>query len=619
MSGIVAIFNRRGSSDSSELLDTILRTNPERGPNGFAQWQSDIAGLGHQHFHLLPEDTAERQPIVTPDLVVSADCRLDNRAELARLLNLDPLTATKTGDATFILLAYRRWGTRCPEYLRGDFAFMVWERENKRLFAARDRLGLRDLCYHITTRLAIIASQPSHILAHPEVIARINDNRIAAFLTHLQDHPEETYYQDIYYLAPAHALLVTHDTHQLWSYWSATPTEIRYRDEGEYAQHYRQLLTQAVQDRLRCSGPIAVSMSGGLDSTSVAALAIHLLPQAHTAGFKSISYAFDELASCDERDYILPVVERLNLDPVFIGCDDCWTLKDYRQWPVSRDWVLADPFVLLPMAAMQAAAKAGIRLLLSGYYGDLLMSGGHYWALDMFRHGHLNQLARTTIENWGTIKWRRSFMDYGLRRLIPPEVASSYRRIRPRQSIEVAPGIRPEFIAKTNVEQRLSPPLPPPHLRSPGMYQRYQSMTLATISQGISATRNQYNTHGIELGMPYFDTGLVEFVLSVPAYILGRPGNWRALHRQAMAGILPEAVRLRKQRTVFVPLMVKGLRDKESDTVRHIFQKPQVVERGYINSDWLAAQLEKPYEPSPDSSFLWRVLCLELWLQRYWS
>jgi len=617
MSAIIAIFNRDGRPVDPAEWEGMLRARPERGPDGARALSAGPVAVGHQLFRLLPQEIGETQPLATDGLLLSVDARLDNRHELGRALGLDDERAAALSEAQFIARAYRRWGLRCPEHLLGDFAFAVWDEAERRLFVARDPLGARDVCVYVDDRLCVVASEATHIMAHPAIVPRVNDDRVAAYLAGLSDRPEETFIRDIRFLAPAHALCVTAERVDQWRYWDIEPATGRYRDERDYAERYRELLDAAVSSRLRAIGPVGVSLSGGLDSTTLAALAAPRLPAATgQTQFKSFSYAFDDYPSCDEREYIRPLVEQYGLDPTWVFCDDLWSLKDLSRWPTTPDYVLSDAFAWFPAAVRAAAAEAGVRGLLAGYFGDTLMSGQQYWALDLALGGRFGLLARTARENWSEFNWRSSFLEFGLRRLIPPGAANLYRRIRPRQATAVAPGIHEALLARTDLATRLSP-APALGKARPGFRQRYGSLTGSNFSQSV-VVRHQYNRSGMELLEPYYDRRLVEYVLSVPAYVLGRPGDHRRLHRQATIGLLPEKVRTRPRRTSFVPLVEKGMA-MEIGMLRRLMTDPLVVERSYIRDDWLRAQLAKTYEMTDAWTFLFRAIFLELWLQRYWA
>ena len=602
----------------------MLAARPESGPDGEDCWSAAGIGLGRRHFWLTPQEWGERQPLIAGELALCADARLDNRSDLGRLLGLDPEQQASTSDSALILRAYQTWGTDCLAHLLGDYAFLLWDGRQRELFAARDALGARSLCYvRLNGRGFVFASDIAHLLAHPDVRPTLNENRVAAYLADAFCPPEETFFDGILYLPPGHALVVSAGGERLWQHWDIDPAQsIRYRDEQAYADHYRELLTEAVSGRLRAVGPVAVSLSGGLDSTTIAALAAPMLSvtgQIH-GRLRSYSYSFDELQSCDERRYIRPVVERYGLEATYVPCDDKWTLKDIDNWPTTPDYVVSDSFAWLPNAVMTAAGGGNCRALLGGYFGDVLMTGENYWALDILRGGRFGLLARTIARHHRSIPWRASFVEFGFRRMVPEDIRGLYRRrLRPR-SIEASwPGIHETLIARTDLRDRLAPPLAPKTMRAPGYWQRYQSLTHIGFSQGPAAVRYQYNRRGLELLMPYLDRRLVEFVMAVPAYVLGSPGDGRKLHRRAMAGRLPEAVRLRRDPTSFVPLLIKGVAEKEADTIRRVMADPEVVRRGYIRADWLEKQLQTGYEPSAEWRLLLKAVYLELWVRRHWS
>ncbi len=622
MSAIAGIFNRDGGPIDRSILELMMTVRPERGPDGQQMKIMSRAGLAHQHFWITPEEQGEQQPLVSDNCLLCCDARLDNRQQLSRILGLDREQSAQQSDAALIMLSYQKLGVDCLTHLLGDFAFILWDAGKQQFFIARDALGARDICYYVDERVCLVASEVSQILVHPRIRRTLNDNRVAAFLAFLWDKPEESFYEGINFLPPAHGMTVSADRVSIWRYWDVNPgAEIRYQDEQDYADHYLELLNEAVRCRLRSVGHIAISLSGGLDSTSLAALAAPMLPQnnAGSMRLRSYSYVFNELHSCDEREFIEPVVAKYALQATYLPCDDKWPLKDLNQWPTSRDFVFADPYLWLPVAVMNAAQASNIRLLLGGYYGDTLFGGGRFWALDMLRGKRLGVLAKTVIDARSLINWQQDIFDNGLRQLLPAKVVRGYRRWRPRTVKEIAPAIHPDLVSRTNVEQRLSFSDQRSKFPIPGQWHRYNNLMLSVYSQGLSATRHLYNGYGIEPVGPYYDRRLVEFVMAVPAEELGRPDYDRRLHRRAMTGLLPEKVRLRRHFTVFTPLLLKGLQVEEKETVKRILTDPLVVQYKYIDGDWLRRQLAQDFVLSDESMRLWFVLCLELWLQRYWT
>ncbi len=599
----------------------MLAAKLERAPDGCDVWSEGSCAIGWGHFTILPEICTECDQLSLGEIILSADIRLDNRDELGQLLGIPPDAIKNICDACLLLRAYERWKEDCLSYLLGEFAFVLWDKSQSRLFAARDPLGDRGLCYMLNDRVCLVASEISNLLAHPDVVPQINENYIAVYLTGLGEDPKETLYRNIYYLPAAHGLSVGENDVRIWSYWSIDPNYIIcYQKEQDYAEHYLDLLKKAIQCRMRCIGDIGVSLSGGLDSSAIAALAATLMASNEKIPqpLKSFSYAFDELVECDERSYIRPLVKEYDIQPQFLLCDDKWPLKDLDDWSTSRDYILTDPYALLPASVRSAAEVAGVKLLLVGYYGDSLFGGGAYWVLDMLLHGRLLDIIKTTGSHAATIDWRDTFFDHGLRRLIPSSLRHGYRRFIPRRPEKFVAAINKQFIRRTNIAEFMAQPTGGEGWR-PGLWERYKGLTPDALGQGYSVVRYQYNRHHLDAVHPYYDRRLVEFVMAVPAYILGGPDYDRRVHRLAMKGILPEEIRLRRDRTTFVTLALKGLQIHEWSKVRNLLSSPQVVERGYVDPSWLCNRLDTGFDLSPDSLLLWRILCLELWLQRYWS
>ena len=276
MSGILAVFNRDGQPLEPVEVDGLIDACPERAVDGQAVWVDGSIALGHQHFWVAPEDRAERQPLVDPvsERVISADVRLDNRAELFGSLGLAPESTRGLSDTVLVLRAYRKWGVACVERLLGDFVFAIWDGAAQGLFVARDALGSRSVCYYLDARYLVAASEIAQILAHRAVHVHLNERKVADHLAFLFDDHEQTFYKNVYYLPPAHCLWVSAGTSRRWRYWELAPKPLlNYRRDEEYAEHFLALLRAAVRCRMRSSAPIGLSLSGGLDSTLLAALA----------------------------------------------------------------------------------------------------------------------------------------------------------------------------------------------------------------------------------------------------------------------------------------------------------------------------------------------------------
>lgn len=621
MSGIFIIHHRDQSPILAGEAEQLLTTNPEWSRDGEKLWSRGATVMANQYFWIDQADRADPQPLVDSDdrYVLSSDARIDNREDLASQLGLLSAELHQISDARLILLAYRKWGNACVEHLRGDFVFIIWDHDEQSIFIARDSLGARSLAYYLNDKIFIAASEINQVLAHPWVPVKINENRIAEYLLSDFHNQTDTYYSNLYYLPPGSCLYLNPTGCKTWSYWQIDPERrLHYRHDDQYAEHFLELLQRTVKARLRSIGTIAVSMSGGLDSTSVAALTSQFirndpLSQSQLPVF---SYSFAEFPRLDEIRHIQLMVEKFHLHYHPVNCDRAWTLSGFPDaWHVDVGYPLGDAYALLPETLANAAGQAGVRLLLSGYYGDVLFEGGWYWAASLFQGMHLGILLQQIRRYKDRVDWRRDLWNHGFRPLIPTSLRKVYRSIFPRSEVQSDSAIHPELLkncSSTRLENDIQGQARFP---SPGIWSRYQSLTLNLFSQGAAATRKLYLRNGMELETPYWDRSLVEFAMAIPADQLHRPEKDRYLFRNAMKDILPIDVVNRKDKTNFFPLFEEGLLKKEADTVRKILQHPLILEHQYINPDWHT----RTFSDLPDAILkdpqIWSCICLEIWLR----
>lgn len=623
MSAFVAVFNRNRKPVEPEIIERMLNATPEYAVNGQNCWVGGEIGLGRQHFWVLPEDAGEIQPLFdrASGCALVADVRLDNRQELMCLLGFRDDPVQSLSDSRLLFTAYLRWGTGCVDHLLGDFAFAVWDLRQRILFAARDPLGNRGLSYFVNDSVCLFASSIEQLLAHSTIAPRINEAKVAEYLMMEWSNQEETFFRDVYDLPPGHGLAISPERIERWEYCDLLPrAPIRYREPVAYADHFRELLAEVVRCRLRATGSIGVSLSGGLDSTFLAAIAARIIADQPTIpDLTGYSYAFERHTECDERRYIEPLIARLGIRSKYVWCDDLWTFRDLDRWPVHRDFILWDPYIWLPHAVMETARQDGCRILLGGYYGDSLMAGERFWAAGMLAERRFADLIREFWRVRREITWRTELPKV-IRPWVPAWFQRTWRRIRHKHRKTVHDGLSRALARRVDLDAR--------RLRYEGQVRSapaairefYRSLRVDSLGQGAANVHRQYNRFGIEMLSPYADRRLVEFILAISADRIGKPGLGcnRWIQREAMRGLVPETVRLRSGKTAFYPLMKEGLFEKERVMVAELLRNPRMVALDYVDSAWLSKHPPDAALPLDDLTFLWLCLCLELWLQRYW-
>ena len=278
MTAIAGIWTYDTGGDCKQRCERMLQAQQVYAPERPQVWDGECVAVGRRLFRSLPEDRFDRAPIVGGAGVLVADIRLDNRDELGAALSISTAELRECSDSELLMRALAAWGERAVHRLIGDFAFAWWDQRSQHLLLARDFLGQRPLHYHLGRGFFAFASMPKGLHALPEVPLALDANAMAAFVALLPETGRETYFEGIEKVQPGHIVRVTPDGVRTTQYWQAPGEMLRLKDAREYEDAVRAELDRAVACRLRgTNGRVGAHLSGGLDSTAVAATAARQL------------------------------------------------------------------------------------------------------------------------------------------------------------------------------------------------------------------------------------------------------------------------------------------------------------------------------------------------------
>ena len=284
MSALGGVFNRDGAPVDPHHLDIILQTQAPLALDRVGTWCNRQVALGQQTSVSLPAPPQEPLPQrdAAAGLTIAADVRLDNRDDLCTALSIPPKQRETLSDRQLLVYTYQKWGTACPAHLLGDFAFVIWDEAEQRLFGARDVAGVRPFYYHLSPKRLYVASDMLALMALPDMPKALDDTYVAeqffSPLAFLNPPFDATIYAAVRRLPPAHAMVVNADTCRLWQWWAPDQVpDVRRRSVAAYVDELRDMLQQAVICRLRSAVPVGAHLSGGLDASSVAVTAARAL------------------------------------------------------------------------------------------------------------------------------------------------------------------------------------------------------------------------------------------------------------------------------------------------------------------------------------------------------
>lgn len=608
MSGLFGVVDFAAPRIEPEGFRRLAELASYRAPGGITCHFLGSAGLAHLALH------AGDRPLLDPQrqICILWDGRLDNRPEL--IARLSPARGPEASDTDLLLAAYLEWGEACTDRLLGDFAVAVWDAQRHRLFCAVDPLGIKPLHYAQVGSLLCFASDAIQALHHPAVPDGYNEAEIAAYLAGRCEDPERSFFAAIHKLGPGQRLIASAGGLRVERYWSPQPAEIRYARDEDYAAHFRELFERAVTDQLRDAGSFAgVAMSGGLDSTSVAALA----QRVPGAGVRAYSFVFDRLPDCDERAYSRAMTEELGLEMEPVEAERLWSLDSKTDALFSSDTPFSGWSSCYQEIFRRMAAR-GSRVLLTGHGGDDLLRGSSLIYAERLRRGDLAAVREVVGHaRGGGAPVLRSLYHHFARPHLP---AGAHRFLRSalgqREDDAPPPWIHPGFRLRTGLaggprEPRRSSGRPAWRDFRENLIEVPWYWRQANWHDRISAA------FGIEARHPFLDRRLFEYVLAIPGEQIFRLDRTKGLLRCSMRELLPERIRSRTGKTQFTSFLDSVLRERAADEITDLLRTPRSSELGILDAGCLrSAYLDFLGGTNDSRGDLWYAITLEIWLRR---
>jgi asparagine synthase (glutamine-hydrolysing) len=598
MGGFVAIVQGSGASVNSWLLRSLVYLPPYDSSRA-QQWTAEGVGLCAAPLDS-PHRAAPQAFAHDSGLFIVMDGRLDDRASLVRRLETDSGGGFSTAsDAELVRRAYERWGTDCASHLLGDFSFCLWDAGRQQLLCARDHFGVKPLYYARIGGTLIVSNVLHCIRRHPNVSARLDDFAVGdLLLVGACMHPSRTSFADIARVPPAHTLRCSMASpgERVERYWSFEPVaELRLRDPREYTEAYLSVLETSVRDRLR-DAPAGILLSGGLDSSSVAAAAASVRgPGAAPERLRAFTFVYDTVAEDEERQYSSLVASHLGI------AIEHYPIDRYR-WFEGWDAGLLPPEPSTePMTAMMADLLGRVAghstVALTGDGGDPSLLPSPLLRLLRHRAPHL-----VIAEFVRSFRQTRSLPPVGIRAMVRQWLAR-------RADRHVPTWLSDAFVRRCDLRARWAvlaargSDTGPRGPAARAVVDLWWTSLFETYDPG--ATRRP-----VELRYPLFDVRFVTFALSLPTH------PWcvnKTIVRSAMRGRLPDEICTRPKTPLAVdPLRTHG-RLMASTIAAEIAAAPEL--QAYIDLDRFTASVRDDRVMTTDAPGTWNAASLATWLR----
>ncbi|HEX7277608.1 MAG TPA: asparagine synthase-related protein [Acidimicrobiales bacterium] len=546
-------------------------------------------------------------------IAIVGDIRLDDRAEL--LAGVGDQTRREVGDPELVLAAYRRWGDRFVEHLTGDFAFALWDSRKRLVTCARDPFGTRPFYYHLSPSTFAFASDPEAVLRLPGVPRRLNPAALVDYLDNRYDDEEAGVWRDVSRLPAGTTLTVGADLVRRRRFWhpGAVP-EVRLGSDAEYEEAFRVALTDAVRARLPATRA-GVSLSGGLDSSSLACVAGPLYRAGRLATF-SARFALDP--GSDEWAYATTAAAQAGADLHACRPEDTSPLADWSGSAWSGPAPGCSPQGAVVRAVTGAATERGVSVLLTGYGGDSVVSHGAAYLTELAASGHplrflaeARALGRRHGRPVGPLVRR-----FGLRPFVPSAVVRTRRRLLRRDVAVggVAALLRPEVVRGLRPEGLAGERRPPRTAR----LAHEAEVAGGFLPYALETFFHTDAVVGVERRHPFLDRRLAELCLGLPGDQKLRDGWTRSIMRRALVGIVPDAIRERPGKADLTGPFLRGLLGPDRPGLEELVARPGVVTEWVDPAALTALWHRCVAERGADDCFtLWRVAVLSRWLTHH--
>lgn len=608
-----------------ELLHAMCERMTHRGPDSEGLMTQAGIALGMRRLAIIDLQTGE-QPVWNEDrsVAVVLNGEIYNYRELRAELEKRGHRFESASDTEVLPHLYEEHGARMVEHLNGMFAFALWDARRRRLFIARDRFGEKPLYWGVFGGALLFASEPKALLAHPAVHTNLNLNALRHYLSFDYVPAPLSIYEGINKLPAAHTLTLEDGEVKVERYWSLSyKTRVPVPDETEAAEHLKELLGDSVRMRLVSDVPLGVLLSGGVDSSTVAALAV----QASSETVKTFSISFAE-SSFDESAYARAVAKFLGTDhhEERLSVDLAANLvSELGSW---MDEPLSDPS-LVPTYLLSRFTRKHVTVALGGDGGDELFAGyqmyyGHRIAR-LYDRVPAN-LRRSLVEPLVRrlpVKTDNISFDYKARRFIAGARYDDVTRhhiwfgsFMPSEQEQV---LTDEVKRVTNADIYADARKLLDECDADNTIERMQSLdTQLYLAEDILTKVDRASMAvSLEVRAPFLDPRVAEFAASLPVDYKLRGRTTKYILKKAAAPMLPRFVTRRAKKGFGVPV-AEWIKGQLRPLARDLLSPERMRRTGLFNPTYVTRLLDEHERGVANHrKLLWTLLMFELWQESF--
>ncbi len=623
MCGIAGFYspgNRNGETLVREMIDTI----GYRGPDDRSTCCIDGWALGHARLAVIDPQRG-RQPMVSDDgcYTLFFNGEIYNYVELRNQLMAAGRTFKTDSDTEVLLKMYIRYGKDVLEHLNGMFAFVVYNKREKTLFAARDHFGIKPFYFYSRAGLFAFASEIKALFHIPGINPEPDSKSLYEYLTFQFVLKKHTLFNDIYKLEPAHYMIVREgEIIGKKEYWRLNFSVDDTRTEAEYADELLNLLENTVSMQLRSDVPVGLYLSGGLDSSILAVLGAEHLP----GKLHCFTGAFRESEQYDESRYARIVVESVKGEGHLIYPEPGDFSTHFEKLVYHMDEPAAGPG-LFPQFMVSKLASNKVKVVLGGQGADEIFGGYARYAVAYLEQCLKGAIFETQEEGKYVVTLNSIIENMPLLKTYLPMIKTQFASglfdsmdMRYYRLIDRSPRLsrlyRPEFLS-----HRSEPELFEKFLllfndtESRSYFNKMTHFDIKTLLPALLQVEDRVSmAASIESRVPYLDRRVTELAARIPPTMKFAGGKTKHMLLRTVRDILPREIAARKDKMGFPTPLNEWLAGPLKEYALDILTGPTTRRRGIMAVENIEDALS---ETSPYTRDLWGALNLEVWFRTF--
>jgi len=605
MCGIVGKINFNNKEVELETLTQMMEKIKHRGPDDNGHYIDNGVGLGFVRLSVIDLSSAGHQPMVSDDdkLVMIYNGEIYNYLELREELKEKGHNFKSNTDTEVLLKSYQEWGEACLDKFNGMWAFVIYNKETKEVFGARDRFGIKPFYYYKDDETLLFASEIKAIRSVVETPFTVNDQAVFDYLSfNRTDYDNKTFYNEIHKISHGHCFTLSTTKELNLKKWYDLKNNCN--KEPIDADEYRELFTSAIKLRMRSDVPIGVCLSGGLDSSSIVSI---LSKKLNIKDIKSFSAVYEKGQRGDESEFIDEMKPYLN-NMNYITPSAKSLYNDIQEMITTLDEPVPTTSIYAQYSVMKLAKEHAV-VTLDGQGADEQLAGYHYFYGFYFKELLTKfSIGKLSFEMFHYIKKHKSL--YGVKTLLfflLPE------KLKIKLKVNGASYIQNSFYKNYNSKSILAGDLYGAKTLKASLINHFE-YKLEHLLKWSDLNSMRFS---IESRVPFLDYRLVEQTLSLQNDSYIKKGLTKHILRESMKSIIPEKIRLRYDKMGFATPEDEWFReDFFQEMIKNILTNPSDKFKKYIDTNKALIMYNKHLNKEINcSKDIWKWINLDLWLK----